>query len=284
MFASLVVVFLVIGGCDGAARTTLGFGSSINPTVWLNLDEANHTGTQCVIINGKELCTTVEYCPAYAYQCSYLDPNKGHGCALSTSECSCVATYDAVPCSCDLQPTLPFWVTPSVRCFDANNNQVLTLSLSDVECSDPMGFYYPDRYKNETTQQQKSNACHRGSGRFSNPKLIEVFWNCDRKNDGINVQTKNMDMSRSSLEPQENCNCHARHGHKDCYSCQPCASYDPGDFRVVCPGFFMDCFQTYSFWEETEGETTSGTFGTATAPIILLAVGTTALSLLLLPK
>ena len=242
-----IVAAIVTFGASGANAFQFDFGLRTLPSVWLNVSETNHTNAECVIINGKELCASVDDCPAEAYECTNVQPGVGHGCILESSKCSCTATYGDQPCSCDVSPMGPDLVAPSIRCVGN-----FSLDQGDVDCFDPPGFYYPDRFKNEQQLNVSQNTvCYRGSARFSTPKTFEMFWTCEQR---PSEQQRARSFMEFPLKPPEDCTCKAYYNNEDCYSCEPCLQHEPGDFRALCPGIFMDCFQSYSFWDEEKKE------------------------------
>jgi hypothetical protein len=253
-------------------------GNNLFPTVLLNLEESNHSDTQCVTVNGRDLCTTITNCPREAYECSYLDPSGGgHSCGFNSYQCACTATYGNDTCRCDVTPHVPYWVTTRVSC-PKNNHEVDLFSDTDLtnsDCSKSVG-YYDDPPE---LSHPNESACYRGSAHFSMRGQFQVNWNCARDGDESwsDVQGKAV----SVPQPDKECTCHATYRYQDCSSCQPCPHDEPGSFRAVCPGFFMDCFQTYSVWEEDEEQASIfSTFSTGTR--VSLTFGTVAVVILLL--
>ena len=248
--ATLRVAFLLACWTATAAPLSL-LGSNFFPTVLLNLEESNHSDTKCVTVNGRDLCTTITNCPREAYECTYVDPTRGHNCGLNSYQCACTATYGNSTCHCDVSPHAPYWVSTRVSCPSEEDDEIdLSLGDTNAYCTQPVGFYYSP----EITQLNES-ACYRGEADFSLRGWLQVNWECARHSSSTTVQEKAVSMP----EPDKECTCQARYRYQKCSSCQPCPHGEPGSFRAVCPGLFMDCFQTYSVWDEDKANTSSAT-------------------------
>mmetsp|Transcript_14704 Transcript_14704/g.29901 ORF Transcript_14704/g.29901 Transcript_14704/m.29901 type:complete len:272 (-) Transcript_14704:1614-2429(-) len=239
--SGIAFLFICLTAKMAASAPLPLLGINLFPTNLLDLEESNHSDPKCVTVNGRDLCTTIANCPREAYQCSYLDATRGHSCGLNVYQCECTATYGNDNCQCDVMTHEPYLVATSVSCPQNYNEIDLSLDNADSYCSDPVGYYYPP-----DVAQHNETACYRGGATFSIHGLFEVNWECAHDIDSSgSVQEK----AASAPEPDKECTCQAMYRYHKCSSCQPCPHDEPGSFRAVCPGFFMDCFQTYSVWE-----------------------------------
>lgn len=246
-----------------ATHSPYEFGMQVNPTISLPVQAVVNNSTdskRCVTVNGRQLCTSIssENCPAAdTYTCDFFENESGSGnsCAFGPSDCSCTTTYDGVPCECEVTNYVPYWLSARARCVHGEHS----IGGGDIWCDNPFHHFRRAEPKQNESQLAQLGACSRGSNSFYIPYLFQVSWDCEQKQPETNgdMQVEVMESSGGLFDPKKDCTCQASYNYKKCRSCEPCNSDEPGDFRAVCPGFFVDCFHTYSHWEEEEGKETS---------------------------